>query len=533
MVSKWIRGAGFLLAVAIAVCGASAASARTHAAAATSHTLVVDTSFGLQTLDPTFGQTLTKIVSHARFDTLMTYSGSDLTPVPQIATGFKVSNGGRTYTFALNPKAKFSDGTSVTSADVVFSFERGINLKGDAGSALTGLTVAAAGKYGVVIQSSSPNAAIPAIVTSPELSIINAKATQQNGGSDAANAATVDKAGPWFSSAGSQVADSGPYKLIEYDPNSQIILGRNLHYWGNRPQFDKVIIRNVPAETQSLDVQRGTFEMALDLGAPDIAGLKKAKNVNVIATTSPQTFLMLSNDNPQVSPISANKHLQQAIRDAIDYKSIVALGGPGAKWPAGEIPPQFPGSLPASQGTKTDVAAAKKELAASGLSNPTINLECLSDRVINDLPFCTIAQRIQAELQPVGISVNIVSEPFATLFPRYIQGKIAWGLVPNLPAIDDVTELTRFMPGGVLSTWAGWTKGADPALEKLAAKAEATAGTARYAIWQQVQVKLNSDGPWIGLVNPTQVVASTKDLANVNFNAQWVVDFSQVTVAKS
>jgi len=531
MVSKEFRRVAVLVMAVGAAAGTTFALSASSQASAPS-TLVVDTSFGLQTLDPTFGQTLTKIVSHARWDTLMTYAGAKLKPVPQIATGYTVSDGGRTYTFTLNRKAHFADGTPLTSADVVFSYERGINLKGDAASTLTGITVSADGPYKVVLNSASPDAAVPALVTSPELSVLNSKLAMANGATDAADAATADTAGAWLTSNASIGVGSGPYTVTAYNPNSNIVLTRNPGYWGPKPAFQQVIINNVPAETQALDVERGTYEMALDLGAPDIAGLKASKSVNVIATTSPQTFLMFSNDNPQISPISPNKHLQQAIRDAIDYKSIVALGGPGAERPVGEIPPNFPGSLPQSAGTPTNLAAARQQLKASGLTNPTITLECLSDRVINDLPFCTIAQRIQADLARVGITVSIASEPFATLFPRYITGKMVWGLVPNLPAIDDVTELVRFMPGGFLATLAGWPAGADPAISKLAAKAESTTGNVRFALWQQVETKLNQDGPWIGLVNPTQVVASTKDLAGVAFNAQWVVDFSQVTPAK-
>ena len=46
--------------------------------------------------------------------------------VPDLATGWDVSGDKRTYTFHINPKAAFSDGTPVTSEDVEFSFHRAI-----------------------------------------------------------------------------------------------------------------------------------------------------------------------------------------------------------------------------------------------------------------------------------------------------------------------------------------------------------------------------------------------------------------------
>ncbi len=52
--------------------------------------------------------------------------------IPDLSTGWKVSNGGKTYTFTLRD-TKFSDGKPVTAADVVYSIDRALNPKADAG----------------------------------------------------------------------------------------------------------------------------------------------------------------------------------------------------------------------------------------------------------------------------------------------------------------------------------------------------------------------------------------------------------------
>ena len=49
---------------------------------------------------------------------------------PHLATGHTVSADGKTYTFALRPNVTFSDGSPLTSADVVYSLKRAQSSNG-------------------------------------------------------------------------------------------------------------------------------------------------------------------------------------------------------------------------------------------------------------------------------------------------------------------------------------------------------------------------------------------------------------------
>jgi peptide/nickel transport system substrate-binding protein len=515
-----------LLVVIVAL---SACAATAQARVAATRTLVVDTSFGLQTLDPTFAQTLVKLVSHARWDTLMTYEGTSLIPKPLLATSFTASKDNKVFTFTLRRNAKFADGTPLTAADVVFSYKRAISLKGDGASLLVGITPRAPSKYKVVLTSDAPNGAIPAIVTSPTLSIVNATVVKAHGGTDEAG---KDTAGPWFTSPASQGAGSGPFTLVQYDVNSQIILGRNLKYWGKRPRYDKIVIRNVPTQTQGLNVQRGTEEVALDLGSQDVIPLRGNPKVKINTATSPQTFLFFSNDDPAINPLSPNKRLQAAIRDAIDYKAIIALAGAGAKQPGGVIPAFFPGALNPKDMPKRNLASAKRELAASGLNNPKITIEFPTDRAINGLQFTSVAQKVQANLQEAGIQVELAGAPVTTILSRYLGGKISWGIVPNGTTVLDANEILRFLPGGFLGLLAGWKPASDAAILAAADKARNAQGAKRIAAWQEVLRQQNARGPWIPLVNPAQYVVYTSDVAGIAYHPAWSIDFRQVKPAK-
>jgi ABC-type transport system substrate-binding protein len=47
--------------------------------------------------------------------------------VPEVASGFNVSNGGKTYTFRIRKGFRFSDGTPVTAANFAYAIDRAVN----------------------------------------------------------------------------------------------------------------------------------------------------------------------------------------------------------------------------------------------------------------------------------------------------------------------------------------------------------------------------------------------------------------------
>src|SRR5207249_3606471 len=139
-------------------------------------------------------------------------------------------------------------GTPLTSADVVFSLRRLVNLRGNPAFLLAGVSVSAKDKYTVVIESRTPDPQLLSILANPSTGIVNSRLVEAHGGTDALDAPTADKAEQWFNSSASVGAGSGPYELQSYSPTSQVTLLANAKYWGARkPPFRVVVIRNMPA----------------------------------------------------------------------------------------------------------------------------------------------------------------------------------------------------------------------------------------------------------------------------------------------
>ena len=521
---------GVLAAAALAVLAAAvAATAATssHARTTSGGTLVIDKSFDLKTADPQRQYEPTGgIVDRALYDTLLEFKGADVAhPQPSVATKYTVSKDARTYTFTLRKDVHFSDGTKLTSADVVFSFNRLVNLKGNPSFLLAGITTSAKGPYTVVVRSKTPNPAIPVLVANTSLGIVNSKVVKAHGGSAAADADKSDKAESYLNS---QSAGSGPYILKSYSTTTQVVLTKNPRYWGpKKPAFNDVVIRNVNSAAQLLNIQRGSNEVSLDLSADQAKGLS-TKNLNIQRTPSANVWFLFANSNPKVSTTSSNPHIQNAIRYALDYNGYVRVAGSGAARAAGVVPSMFLGALKSSA-IKTNLAKAKAEVAASGIKSPKVKLEFPSDITSNGLSFGVMAQKVKSDLEAAGISVELAGSPVATSLNTYRAGTEELGLWYWGPDYPDPNDYLVFLPGQTVGLRAGWAAGSLPALEALGRKAGSTASpTTRAKLFQQIGTQLNAKSPFYPLVQPGQVVAASKNLTRTTFNVVYWIDVTAV-----
>jgi peptide/nickel transport system substrate-binding protein len=520
-----------LLALGVLATVAAATGAKAGQSAPT-QTLVVDRSFEIKTADPQRAfEPTAAIVDRGIYDTFFTYRGSDLAhPRPLLVSSWTASKDAKTFVFNLRRNVHFADGTPLTAADAVFSFNRLINLKGNPSFLLDGVTASRRGKYTVVLRSKAPNAALPSILTNTSLGVVNSKLVRKHGGTSAPGADKNDKAEKWLKSSASRGAGSGPYLLDRYSTTSQITLVPNPRYWGpNRAKFKTVVVRNMIAPTQLINIQRGKHEVAIDLSSDQALTIKGNKRLNVRTGPSTWVFFLLMNNDPSISSVTSNKQFQTAVRYALDYRSIVSVAGPGAIQAAGIIPSMFLGSLPRKEAIKQNLTRARTALQASGVGGRTITLEFPSDLTINGVPFASMAQRVQSNLQAAGFHVDLAGAPVGTWLQKYRDGKMAFGLSLWGPDYPDPLDYLAFMPGDLVGTRAGWQAGSDPTIERLATRARITTkAAARQTIYRQIQRRLNAVGPFVPLLQPVQVFVSTKDLKGAVFNAVYQVDVTQV-----
>lgn len=494
-------------------------------APAADKTLVVENSFDLKTADPGRVFEITGgMLVHAMYEPLLTFAGSDVSkPVPLIAKSFELSADGKTITLPLREDVTFSDGTKLTSADVVFTFNRVKNLKGNPAFLLDGVTATAPDANTVVLTSEEPNPSLPFLLSNPALGIENSKVFKENGATDAVGADKTDTAEKWLNE---HSAGTGPYILESFSTTTEVVLAVNPTYWGTgKPAYGKVVVRNVTADVQKLNVQKGASQLALDLSPAQAAGI--GGDVELHSDPTSNTFFVFTNANKAISTITSNPDFQQAVRFGLDYKSLVDLAGEGSIQAPGIIPTLFLGALPDSEAPQTDVAKSKAALAASGYNGEEIEMEYPSDLTKNGVSFSVVAQRVQAQLKEVGINVKLMPAPIATALPNYRDGKEQMGLWLWGADYPDPSDYLAFLPGEVVGLRAGWAEGADPELTAMGDKARTTTdAAARGQLYQDIQRKLNQTGPFQQLFQTAQVAITAKSVSGFAYNAIWTVDFA-------
>lgn len=504
----------------------SAGSGGTAGAAATKP-LVIDTVFVLKSADPARNYEPTgNIVARALYDTLVSFKGADLkTPVPSIAQKWEQSADGLTWTFTLDPKAKFSDGSAVTSDDVVFSLNRVERVKGNPSFLADGLTVTAKGPETVEVKTAAYDPALLGKLASPSLGIVNSKVAKAAGASDAENAATADEAEGAFAKAS---MGSGPYVLDSFGLSTEVDLKANPNYWGaTKPNYQRVVIRNVDAAQQKNNVEKGESSLALDLSPDQVASV--GSGVVSSAVPSQYTFYLFTNANPAVNKWTANPDFQEAVRRGIDYQGLLELAGKGSRRAAGMVPVQFAGSLPDEKAPTFDAAAAKAALAKSGYDGTPIEISFPSDLTQNGVSFTDMSTRISADLNKIGIKTNLKGAPVATVLELARGGKQQVGVWLWGPDFPDSSNYLAFGPGGIVGgKRVNWKAGSNPPLESIMKQAATEKDEAkRAALMEQFQEGLNQ-GPVMGLIQPAQVFLASKDLKNLSYNLVWTVNVAEL-----
>ena len=320
---------------------------------------------------------------------------SDLSDTqPAGAASYSVSSDGLTYTFKLQPNAKWSDGKPVTAKDWVYGYKHLLNPALAAGyvDPFFDLTIAGADKYGSVDTSSA--SAIDSFLNGLGLSapddktfVIKLQAPaayfkwvatlwmgiplrqdvveSSAGGSFPSTDAT--KAETWANSAAT-IIGNGPYKISEIASKDHVTMVPNPNYWGAAPKLQKIVLYEIAdGNTAFSQYQTGALDM---IGVPiaDVTVVRSDPVLSKQAKLIPTLSNYWISYNSKRAPLD-NADVRMALSKSIDRNKLVNDLEHGNGAPTTSFTPKgMPGYETSDNAQSFDPAAAKALLTKAGVS---------------------------------------------------------------------------------------------------------------------------------------------------------------------
>ncbi|WP_116996993.1 ABC transporter substrate-binding protein [Desertimonas flava] len=445
------------------------------------------------------------------FDTLV-QPGDDLTMEPALATEWTVSDDQLTWTFTLREGVQFHNGRELTSADVVYSFERirdpevasGVAYRLDAVDTITALD-----DYTVEIVVTAPTPNLLTLLGGYKGMAIVAEENVTDGSIDTAPIGT------------------GPFVFESYTAGDGVELVRNDNYWRadeGLPYLDGVRFVAIPDPTVKLtSLQTGDVDWIDGVPPAELESLEGSDDVVVGRVAGSDYHYFALN---QTRPPFDDVRVRQAIATAIDREEITEAATFGAATANQTAIPDgsfwYYDYAPYAAG---DIEAAQALLDEAGITDG-FSIEFL---VTSDYPeTVTQAQVIAAQLEPLDIEVTINDVDFSTWLDLEAQGEFDAFMLSWIGNIDpDEFYYSQHHTDGTFN-FQGYS---NPALDELldAARVEPDSD-ARKALYDEIATIIVDDASYIYLYNPDNIDAWSPDVSGYETRGDNAIRFVETSL---
>ena len=442
---------------------------------------------------------------------------------PELATSWKISKDGRSITFTLRDKMRFSDGTPFSAEDVAQTVKQMMDPAlhsptGDAfrsGAGQVDTRVLAPNR--VMITFPAPVAGLDRLFD--QVAIMSARSPKK------------------------EMAVLGPFYVAEHKPGSYVLLKRNPNYWRKDasgralPYLDSVRLDiQSNRDIEALRFRRGEIHLINSIDAEYYDRLSQATPAALHDAGPSLDTEQLWFNQVKTAPIPVYKRawfrsqaFRKAVSEAINRDDLArVVFGSHARPAFGPVSPAnkvwFNAKLPAPAYVP---AVAMRRLQQDGfrMQNGT-----LLDRDGHAVEFSIVtnsgnkyrerlATMIQQDLSKIGMKVNVVTLDFPSLIERFTQsfnyeacllGMVNMDLDPN-------GQMNVWLSSGENHQWNPRQAAPETAWEAeldrlMKAQASTVDARQRKAYFDRVQEIVVEQAPFIYLVNKNALAAVSPEL---------------------
>jgi peptide/nickel transport system substrate-binding protein len=351
-------------------------------------------------------ETPASVVASHLFDTLVERD-QNLKLVPALAAEMPKLVAPTTWEVKLRRGVKFHNGEEFDAESVKFSLERvKSGLRASSNFRLID-RVDIVDSHTVRVQTSKPWPTFPTVMGFRQASMYPPKAYA---GKDSA-----------FISR--NPIGTGPYKLVRWSKDEEIVLEANDQYWRGAPRIKTVVFRPIPDDAVRVAaLQNGEIDVAVNI-PPHLAGII-ANHPKIFLSTAPsirtlQLMFVTHEYDAQhklVGPykgVTADKRVRQAIAYAIDVDEIIkgVLDGKAVRTATMLTPLHF-GYDASLKPIKQDLGKVKQLLTAAGFpGGMDLTLNSPQGRYVRDKE---VAEAVTGQLNKAGIRTQLKTYEFVS-----------------------------------------------------------------------------------------------------------------------
>ena len=410
--------------------------------------------------------------------------------VGDMAAQWSVSEDALTYTFTLKEGIKFSDGSPMTAEDVVFTYETvRANQAENENVDLTKLaSVKALGDDKVEFTLSQPYSLF--LDVAAMLGIVP---------SDAYDSEAFD----------CQPIGAGPWKVVQYDPNQQIILAPNEFYYEGAPSIQRVTIVHMSNDAALSAARSGQLDVVMvspSYAAETVEGmtLLPLETMDIRQISLPVLPRQEQNGIAAGNDVTADRAVRQALAIGIDRTSIIqnAYNGVG-KSAVSFTENLIWASTDRYEDGRRDEAAALLENAGwvdadgDGLREKD-GIPCAFDLYAAEDRY-PLAAALAEDAAVLGVKIIPHSSSWDEISAHMGTSSVLWGWGQYSPSVIDSLFHSRHTGSGGYDNVVAYS---NPQVDSLIDRAVSSTSQAEaVGYWKQAQNAAREDCPYLYIVN--------------------------------
>jgi peptide/nickel transport system substrate-binding protein len=479
-------------------------------------TLVMIIESSPTNLDPRVGlDAQSENIDGLLFDNLLSRD-EHLNVKPGLAERWEIPDP-KTYVFHLRSGVKFSDGRSLTSRDVKWSFDSLLQRK------------IRSTKTGAFTLVESVDASDDSTVIF-HLSQAWAGLLWNLAGGEGMGIVPYGSLGE----VSANPVGSGPYRFVSADQDREVIIERNDLYWGGKPKLKRVRFMVVPdSTTRALELRKGSADVALELNPDMVLTLKREPRLQVLSAPGTRLAYMAFNLR---DPILKDVRVRRAIAHALDRQPLIHyLWRDFARPAASVMPPESWAYDESVRPPQHDLDQARQLLDAAGY--PAVNgvRFHLIMKTSTEESSRSMAAVFQQQLREIGIALDIRSFEFATFFSDVQRGEFQVYSLRWIGGNEDPEIFTyAFHSSKIIPNGANRQFYSNPRVDALIDQARQEIDqSARKRDYAELQRILAEDLPYIDLWYFDNVAVYSSRVSNLHLSPSGNYDFLKTAELQS